>query len=181
MGKNREFEIAFVGLKPGAHEFEYLIKDSFFESYGEQDFINCKANVKLNLDRKKGFMQLHFDIAGTVDLDCDRCGNTVNKELWDEYDMIVKLVEEPQVMNDQEEDPDVYYIGLGESHLHLSDWIYEFVCLSIPLQRVCKIDEEGKSLCNPEVIAKLKKMEEEINKQNNPLWKGLENLKDLNN
>jgi hypothetical protein len=30
MGKRREFEIAFVGLKPGIHEFTYEVDDSFF-------------------------------------------------------------------------------------------------------------------------------------------------------
>jgi uncharacterized metal-binding protein YceD (DUF177 family) len=37
-------------------------------------------------------------------------------------------------MNEQEEDPDVYYISRSESHLHLAEWIYEFINLSIPMQ-----------------------------------------------
>ena len=30
MKHNREFEIAFVGLKPGEHTYDYTIADSFF-------------------------------------------------------------------------------------------------------------------------------------------------------
>ena len=41
MNSRREFEIAFVGLKPGIHEFEYQITDRFFEAYQQQDFTNC--------------------------------------------------------------------------------------------------------------------------------------------
>ncbi len=56
----RNFDIAFVGLKPGIHEFEYDINDKFFEDYQEQDFRDCIAKVKLTLDKKIGFMLLKF-------------------------------------------------------------------------------------------------------------------------
>jgi len=92
---------------------------------------------------------------------------------------VVKMVDEPDVMNEQEEDPDVYYISKGESHLHIADWIYEFINLSIPMQRMCSEDEIGGPHCNKEVLAMLKKLEEQKNPSNNPLWKGLEKFKDL--
>jgi len=181
MGNKREFEIAFVGLKPGLHVYNYTIEDSFFESYGSQDFTNCKANIKLSLEKNNGFMQLHFDVSGSVNVDCDRCGNSLLKELWDEFDMIVKLVENPDEMNNQEEDPDIFYISRTESHLLISDWIYEFVNLSVPLQNKCGDDKNGKSLCNQEVLEKLNQMEADVNKKINPLWEGLEKFKDLEN
>ncbi len=54
MNSRRNFDIAFVGLKPGIHEFEYAIDDKFFVDYQEQDFRNCIAQVKLTLDKKDG-------------------------------------------------------------------------------------------------------------------------------
>jgi uncharacterized metal-binding protein YceD (DUF177 family) len=100
-------------------------------------------------------------------------------QLWDEFNIIVKIVDDPEVMNEQEEDPDVYYISRGESHLHLADWIYEFVNLSIPLQKMCSIEERGGPKCNTEVLEKLRKMEEEVQRDNNKAWKGLDKFKDL--
>lgn len=179
MNYRREFEIAFVGLKPGIHHYQYQIEDKFFAPYGEQDFTNCNAIVKLELDKHNGFMMLRFDIGGSVDVICDRCGNTLTMQLWDEFKLIVKMVDEPDVMNTQEEDPDVYYISKGESHLHLADWIYEFINLSIPNQKMCPEDEVGGPQCNKEVLEKLKNMEEEARKTANPLWKGLDQFKDL--
>jgi uncharacterized metal-binding protein YceD (DUF177 family) len=85
-------------------------------------------------------------------------------------------------MNEQEEDPDVFYISRSESHLHVSDWLFEFVNLSIPFQKMCSEDEKGMSLCNNEVIEKLRKMEEDAQRDSsNPLMKGLEKFKDLDN
>src|SRR4051812_42103680 len=123
MGYRREFEIAFVGLKPGIHEFIYEIDDRFFEAYQQQDFTNCHASVKLSLDRKPGFMLLKFEIGGSLETNCDRCGNNLKIELWDEFNIVVKMVEDPLAMNDQEEDPDIYYISQSESHIDVADWI----------------------------------------------------------
>jgi uncharacterized metal-binding protein YceD (DUF177 family) len=180
MSRRREFEIAFVGLKPGVHEFSYPINDKFFEPFQEQDFRNCKANVKLLLDRKSSFMLLKFEIGGTMEVTCDRCNNNLPFELWDEFNITVKMVEEPELMNDQEEDPDVYYIGKTESHIDVANWIYEFINLSIPMQRTCSFEKMDGPNCNTAAMDILKKLEPEENKtKENPIWKGLEKFKDL--
>ncbi len=177
MGR-RDFDIAFVGLKPGIHEYEYQVNDKFFEAYQEQDFKNCNASVKLSLDKKNGFMLLKFEIGGKVEVTCDRCGSkTLPVHLWDEFNIAVKLVEEPEVMNEQEEDPDVYYISRGESHLHIADWIYEFINLSIPMQRMCSEEEMGSDFCNKDVLEMLKKMGSNTSSSDTGIWKGLEKLK----
>jgi uncharacterized metal-binding protein YceD (DUF177 family) len=179
MNFRRDFEIAFVGLKPGVHFYEYEVDNKFFSHYEAQEFSNCKATIKLELDKKTGFMLLKFDIDGMVDVTCDRCGNPLPLKLWDEFKVMVKLVDNPDEMNEQEEDPDVYYISRNESHLHLTDWIYEFINLSIPLQKMCPPDEAGGPQCNKEVLAKLAKIEIEGKNGSNPLWKGLDQFKDL--
>ena len=182
MISRREFDIAFVGLKPGIHTFEYQITDAFFEAYQpDREFTHCRANVKLSLDKKNGFMLLKFEIGGSAEVNCDRCGNPLTIDLWDEFNIVVKLVEDPEIMNEQEQDPDVYYISKGESHLHVADWIYEFINLSIPTQKICGEDEKGKSKCNREALEVLKKMETEQKQENNPIWKDLEKFKDLDN
>jgi uncharacterized metal-binding protein YceD (DUF177 family) len=183
MGRNREYEIAFVGLKPGIHEFSYVIDDRFFEAYQQQDFKNCLANVKLVLDRKTGFMQLKFEVGGTLEVTCDRCNNNLPLQLWDDFNITVKMVEDPEAANEQEDDPDMYYIAQGESHLDVSNWIYEFINLSIPMQKTCSYEKMDGPHCNARALDVLKKMEPEDRKQNkeNPIWKGLEKFRDLEN
>jgi len=181
MNYRRTFDIAFVGLKPGIHEYEYNVADKFFTEYGEQDFKNCTAQIKLSLDKQNGFMLLRFEVGGKLELSCDRCGNHLPLDLWDEFRIMVKMVDDADVMNNQEEDPDVYYISRGESHINVSDWIYEFINLSIPMQRMCDEEEIGGPYCNKEVLAMLKKMDVQNSVPTNPLSKGLEKFKDLDN
>ena len=179
MSRHRAFEIPFVGLKPGVHEYNYEIDDKFFETVQHQDFRNCKAHVKIQLNRESGFMQLRFEIGGVVEVTYDRCSNDLPLDLWDEFNLTVKMVEEPELMNDQEEDPDVFYIGRGESHLDVAGWIYEFISLSLPMQKACSFEKMDGPHCNKsasELLNKLKAVEEV---KENPIWKGLEKFKDL--
>ncbi len=179
MANRRAFEIAFVGLKPGVHSFNYDLEDTFFAEKGAQDFSNAKAHVKLSLEKNTGFMLLKFEVGGIASVSCDRCGNPLTMDLWDEFKMLVKLVDNPDEMNEQEEDPDVFYLSRTESHLYVGDWIYEFVTLSIPLQRMCTKEQMGGPQCNNEVLDKLKEMEAKHTEHNaNALWKGLDKFKE---
>lgn len=177
MNNRRVYEIAFVGLKPGEHTFTYSVNDEFFAPYGQMHFSNVQAQVILRLEKHSGFLMLHFDVGGKAEVICDRCGNTVTADLWDEFKMIVKLVDNPEEMNDKEEDPDVFYLSRTESHLFTGDWVYEFVTLSVPLQYQCPDNGTGPQ-CNQEVIAKLNSMlvNEEAPK---PIWKGLDKITGL--
>ena len=180
MSRRREYEIAFVGLKPGTHEFNYDIDDKFFVEFQQQDFQNCKSHVKLLLDKNGSFMMLKFEIGGTVDVICDRCSNKLPLELWDEFKVTVKMVEEPELLNQQEDDPDVYYISHSESHINIAGWIYEFINLSLPMQKTCPYENMDGPYCNPAAREILKNLEEERQKnKENPIWKGLEKFKDL--
>lgn len=176
MGHRREFEIAFVGLKPGVHEYNYEVEDKFFADFQQPEFTNCHAHVKMFLEKNTSFLMLRFEVGGKVDVICDRCGNILTMDLWDEFNMIVKLVENPDEMNENEEDPDIFYISRTESHLHVANWIYEFVSLTVPMQKMCTVEEMGGPQCNKEVLEMLKKMNAASN-ANNPLSKGLEKLR----
>jgi uncharacterized metal-binding protein YceD (DUF177 family) len=179
MANRRAFEIAFVGLKPGIHQFSYELDDKFFAEKGARDFANATADVKLSLEKNTGFMLLKFEVGGKAEVSCDRCGNPLKIDLWDEFKMLVKLVDNAEEMNQQEEDPDVHYLPRTESHLDVSDWIYEFVMLSVPMQRMCSETEMGGPQCNNEVLEKLKEMEVKLTEHNaNTLWKGLDKFKD---
>ena len=181
MSGKRTFEIAFVGLKPGIHEYVYDITDKFFADYDQQDFTNCIANIKLQLEKNTNFMLLHFEVGGSLNLNCDRCGNVLPMQLFEDFNIAVKLVDNPEEMNNGEEDSDIYYIGKMESHLNVSEWIYEFINLSLPMQRMCSEEEMGGPYCNKEVLQKLIEMKPSVKekKETGNMWKGLEKFKDL--
>ncbi len=152
MKHSREFDIAFVGLKPGIHVFTYSIDDSFFENFENPEFTQAKIDIKLTLDKKSGIFLLKFDINGKILIPCDRCGDDFDMNLWDEFELVVKIIDDELVAKKSEEDAEVAYIGRSESILDVSTWIYEFVILSVPIQHIHPDDEQGKSTCNQKAL-----------------------------
>lgn len=176
MKHNREFEIAWQGLKPGVHTFQYEIDDRFMKAHGEEedDVKSLSAQVKVTFDKKTNFFLLHFDIGGFAIVACDRCGDDFRLQLWDEFDLLIKLAGEDS--EELDEESDVVFIPRSETVIDLSNWLYEFVMLSIPLQRIHPDSAEGKAGCNPEALRLLGELEPE-DKPAHDVWKGLEALK----
>jgi uncharacterized metal-binding protein YceD (DUF177 family) len=179
MSGHRNYDIAFVGLKPGEHVFEYEVDDKFFAERPQEEFSSIRARVKMVLDKHSGFMLLRFEIGGQADMSCDRCGNPLTLELWDEFRLVVKMADDPDRLNEMDEDPDVFYISRTESHLNVEDWLYEFTLLSIPAQRFCPAGADGEPACDPKALALLRKMEEQAEEQEMKpdIWKGLDKFR----
>jgi uncharacterized metal-binding protein YceD (DUF177 family) len=176
MHNKHEYDIPFVALKPGEHVYEYSIDDRFFEAYGEQDFEKSQFQIKLTLDKQTNLMQLKFEVGGQANVVCDRCGNDLTLDIWEEFKLFIKLDDNPDAMNETEEDPDIFYIGRGDSIVKIADWLFEFASLSLPYQRICKENESGESQCNKAALDFLKKSEELVKQAEAPtsnIWDSL--------
>ncbi|XZF14736.1 YceD family protein [Chitinophagaceae bacterium MMS25-I14] len=183
MKHNREFEIAWQGLKLGTHTFQYEIDNRFMVEHGESetDLKNIEAKVTLTFDKKSNFFLLHFDIDGKITAACDRCGDDFEMGLWDEFDLVMKLAGED--VEEIDDEADVAFIPRSETVIDISKWIYEFVMLSVPLQRIHSDTADGKPGCNPEALRLLEELSEPEGeeKPKNDIWKGLETLKENSN
>lgn len=169
----REFEIAFVGLKPGLHNFNYKIDDSFFEKFEKPEFTQANIEIDLSLDKKSGIFLLRFKINGNVQIPCDRCGDDFEMNIWDEFELVVKIIDDNLVEQKNQIDAEVAYIGHSESILDVSPWIYEFIILSVPMQHIHPDNENGDSTCNKTALNFLN--QENSNSQPN-LWNQLKNI-----
>lgn len=177
MKHNREYEIAWQGLKPGVSVFEYYLDDKFFEQDStEREFKDLDAQVNLRFDKKTNFFMCHFDIDGSITVPCDRCGEDFKLQLWDEFDLMIKLSGEADEEHD--EDADVVFVPRSETVIDFRDWIYEFLMLSIPLQKVHPDKADGTAGCNPDVLKLLNSFSSREEKESgSDIWKGLEAFK----
>ena len=67
-----------------------------------------------------------------------------------------------------EESDEVVVIPETEHKLNVSQYIYEFINLLLPIKRVHPNDEQGMSKCNPEILDRLKSAEED--ETTDPRW-----------
>jgi uncharacterized metal-binding protein YceD (DUF177 family) len=178
MKHNREFEIAWQGLKPGPHTYTYDLDDRFMkEREVSEDFTNWNARITLEFDKHENFFMLKFDVDGKVTVPCDRCGDDFALRLWDEFNLVIKLTGLDESEKPEDED-DVVFIPRSETVIDISTWLYEFLMLSVPLQHIHPDKEDGSPECNEEALKLLESLAENEEKAENPLWKGLEAFKD---
>ena len=165
-----QFIIPVTGLKPGSHQFDFEIENSFFEHFVYSEI--RKGFIKLNLviAKEENLLVFHFSFKGYVTVPCDRCQEPFNLELSGKDDLIVKFG------NDfHEESEDVQVIPVGENHFDISPFIYEYIHLALPFRRVHPDDESGNSLCDAGIIRRL---EESVPSSHpDPRWEVLSQLK----
>ncbi|MBS1630049.1 MAG: DUF177 domain-containing protein [Bacteroidetes bacterium] len=172
MKHNREFEIAWLGLKLGEHIYEYSIGDAFMKEHGAPPHTsNWKAQVVLRFDRQQSFFRLYFDISGSVTVPCDRCGDDFSLQLWDEANLLIKLTGEDDEAESPDEEADVAFIPRHETVIDISSWVYEFVLLSMPLQ--C-LHPDGQ--CNPEALKLLNQLGQAEDAPEHNIWNGLKDI-----
>lgn len=167
----QKFKIPFQGMKNRLHQFEYLIEGEFFENFPESDIEKCSIEVKIDFDKRENFFLLTFYIDGTVEVACDRCTEPFDQDIFGDYEVAVKFSANDNIEN---KDEDVVYISRNDDFFDVSNLIYDFIILSIPLRCVHPENKEGESECNEEII---NKMNSEKEASVDPRWAALEKLK----
>ena len=91
MSNLKNFNIPFVGLKQGKHLFEYEIDNTFFEAFDFNEFNSSKLQVKLVFDKKPTFFELHFNVKGFVNVDCDISLEPYEQEVKGTMPLVIKF------------------------------------------------------------------------------------------
>jgi len=175
-----KYNIEFKGLKEGLHDYQFEVNDKFFVHFEESLVDNGEVSVKVELEKRSAFLKLSFALEGWLELVCDRCLDSYQQDVSLETELFVKFGEE-----DEFEDGDNVIWVLPEEHaINLTQIIYEYVTLSIPLRHVHP-DESGENGCNQEMIDRLNNItqfdaEDDEEEEIDPRWAALKNLKNNN-
>lgn len=146
----KPFDIAFVGLPNGVHEFLFELNDEFFACFSDSEITHARLNARFILYKKNNMLDLEFFIQGKVELGCDRC----MEEYWQELD-IHKMLYVKFGDKYEEQSDDVIIIPSTESHFDISQYVYEFVVLGLPAKRVHPGGNKKEDNCDPGIIEQL--------------------------
>lgn len=174
MNYMKQFMISFSGLSLGKHDYEFEVGDAFFESLEFSEIRKGNVHVDMTLEKTTVMLLLNFSIKGEVTVTCDRCADEFEMPVSGENRLIVKFGSVPM-----EETEDIIVIPEGEHEIDVSQFIYEYIILALPLQRIHPDDEEGNSLCDPEVLKKLEEISvRQQSEETDPRWDALKGLND---
>ncbi len=166
-----QFEIPFVGLKIGIHDFEFKIDKSFFEAMPYSIVNDGDLKVWMELEKKETMLITDFEFFGTVKLDCSRCNDEMDLEIEGELTIYFTFGE------DVAEDENLIIIPHESYQIDVTQPIYEMISTSISLRPV---HEDGE--CNKEMLKLIEKFqnqpkEDDKNEDNiDPRWSALKNL-----
>ena len=145
------YSIDLKGLQAGVHRMEFPIETSFFKEFGENQIIGAGLKADVTLEKTGLWLRLGLKIAGEVVVECDRClGDLKMPVAVDE----VISVTFSGAARDPEEDQmgdDVIELDRSETTLDMSQIFYDYVCLSLPIQ---KVHPDG--ACDPIMMEKMK-------------------------
>lgn len=168
-----QYTIPISGLKVGYHTFEFSIDDTFFEQFEESEIKKGSLSVFIESEKSASFIDMAIAIKGYVEVPCDRCLEPFNQLIDCENDLLLKFGD-----GGEDDDPDIFAISKDDSEFDLSQILYEYVILALPIQRIHPDDEDGNSTCNLDMLKKLS--EHMIDSEENisdPRWDALKKLK----
>ncbi|MBC7425519.1 MAG: DUF177 domain-containing protein [Bacteroidia bacterium] len=176
----REYDIEFIKLQPGDHEFNYTIDSGFFKLYEQSQVSDGNVNVDITFTKGSNVFDLFFVIFGEVEVECDRCLDNFRLPVEGNFNLMVKITE-----REAEDEDDIIYLSPHEHKINVAQFIYDTVMLAIPIKKTC--DMAGK-ICNPAATEKItgsidvsieneESGEEDSKEEINPEWeKQLKNI-----
>jgi DUF177 domain-containing protein len=165
------FTIPAGGMKAGHHVFEFEITKAFFDRFEESEVKEGELDLIVTAIKSTSHIDLDFRITGEVRVCCDRCLEMFDHPVDCENRLLVKFGHETD-----ESDPEIITIPRDENELDLSQYIYEFIHLALPIKRIHPDNVNGESTCNPLMLQKLKEHLVDEETREDPRWDELKKL-----
>ncbi len=161
-----KFIIPLNGLAAGKNEFRWQAGKEFFEAFENTEILDAELDVTVIVEKSGRYFGVDCEIDGSVTVTCDRCLEDLELPVEADVMLSVKFGNEEASEDHQEGEREIVFVPEGDAEFDMSQIIYDYVCLALPMQRH---HEEGE--CDPETMKYLsggEQVEAEIAEQNNP-------------
>ena len=144
---NDNFIIPLNGLASGESRFSWHAGKEFFEAFENAEILDADLDASVIVEKSGRYLGVDCEIDGTVTVACDRCLEDLEMPVAADILLSVKYGDEESSEDHQEGEREIVFVPEGEAELDLSQIIYDYVCLSLPMQRH---HDEGD--CNPDAL-----------------------------
>lgn len=142
------FIVPLNGLTQGRKEFQWSVGKEFFASFENSEILDADLQVETVVEKSGRFIGVDSEICGDVTVICDRCSEELKLPVETGFSLSIKFGPEPSeegLLSEGERE--IVCLPETDTDLDLSQIIYDYVCLSMPVQRV---HEDGG--CNPDAL-----------------------------
>lgn len=163
--KRTDYTLTYKGLSEGNHPFDFEIGDPFFRSFPESEIKKGRCTAHIDLQRENNLLTLDVHIKGNVRVECDYCLEEYDQPVDFCGTLIVKFsgsITGPQLDTDNKSNTEILWINPADDRIDLTQYLYDSIHLSLPMQRVHPLDEQGKSQCNELMLSMFKTLEDDF-------------------
>jgi uncharacterized metal-binding protein YceD (DUF177 family) len=174
VSKRGTYALRISGLGEGEHDFSFELDRQFFALFEHPEIDKGNVHAKVRLEKKQGVISLHFSLKGEVEVECDRCLERFMTGISTSQSIFVKMGDTPGEIED-----DILMIGRDDHEIEVGQYLFEFIILALPYQKVHPEDAQGNSTCDPVMIEKLDahRFREPDQKENgDPRWDALKGI-----
>ena len=175
MAKHTSFIVPLTGLLEGEHHYSFKMEDGFFESFDHSPVESGEFDVNVLLLKKTNHFELTFAVVGVEQTNCDRCLVKIDLPIEFEEYLIVKHGD------DKVDKENVVYLPYSKTTLNLTDYVYEFVCLHVPMVKLYNCEDDENANCDFDVLDKLDssydQFEEQQQEQKGSFAESMKNIK----
>ena len=144
---NDGFIIPLNGLAAGKNEFSAAAGKEFFEAFENQEILDAGLQIRIIVEKSGRYVGIDCDIEGSVTVECDRCLDPLDMDVDEHISLSVKFGEEVEAELGNDAEREVIFMSEDDAELDMSQIIYDYTCLALPMQRV---HPEGE--CNPDAM-----------------------------
>ena len=171
----KEYRIPFSGLGLGKHQFDFEVRDPFFEAFDITEYRLFNVKVEMEMKKTERMLELFFTFNGSVELRCDLTDEPFSHEIEEEAEWIVKFG--PAFNNDDEE---VLVLPYEAYEVDVSPFIRDIILLSIPMKKIHPGIEDG--TLDSEILDLLEELSPgerriEDKTETDPIWDKLKDIK----
>jgi uncharacterized metal-binding protein YceD (DUF177 family) len=127
----QKYDIDIFKLSDKQHVYTFESEDSFFELFEQSLLHKGQIRTQLVLDKSPTMLQLHFHIAGSVELICDRTLEPFDYPLDIDRQLILKFGDENKELTDE-----IEIIVRDTQRINVAHYIFEFIGLSLPMKKL---------------------------------------------
>jgi uncharacterized metal-binding protein YceD (DUF177 family) len=139
-------------LEESSHTFDFSVDTEFFSDFQNFEIIESSMEIFLKVEKFSHFMDVVLTFSGILTVSCDRCLEEFELPVEGENLLSVRFGETPEEPENESPVEDVMYVNAEDEEIDLTVYVYESICLALPIQRVHGDDENGNSLCNPRML-----------------------------
>ena len=144
---NERFIIPLNGLTAGENVFSWQAGKEFFDIFENTEILDARLDADVRVEKSGRYIGVDCDVRGEVKVECDRCLDELDMPIDVEIRLSVKYGSEESSEEPQPGEREVIFVPDTDAELDMSQIIYDYVCLSLPMQRMHRPGE-----CNPEAM-----------------------------